>query len=302
MICPRCKSECDESFRFCMKCGYELKARPLVEEEPQPSGSAFENAPRVVVCPHCKKLSTADMSFCSHCGSRLVASPEPDPYILPNMDYSSVDPVRKAEPQTRWPLAAGLLLLGSLLLSLIGLFLPTIQFHLELRWFRFEDWLSIISYTLTLAASIVFLTPTKSKPYIAGIVRLLFVILTAISSVINVFRVFSTAGVPWNPSIFFNSFFSSIDIALTVIFFIGTVIKSKRAFISKMHLIFAIILAVIQIVFFISYAVEVLSSSNHDIFALYLCSYACRVLSGIAISVGYTVAIFSLHPVKKSVL
>lgn len=209
MICPRCKSECDESFRFCMKCGYELKARPLVEEEPQPSGSAFENAPRVVVCPHCKKLSTADMSFCSHCGSRLGASPEPDPYILPNMDYSSVDPVRKAEPQTRWPLAAGLLLLGSLFLSLIGFFLPTIQFHSELRWLSFVDWLSIISYTLTLAASIVFLTPTKSKPYIAGIVRLLFVILAAISSVINFVCVFSTAGVPWNPSIFFNSFLAA---------------------------------------------------------------------------------------------
>ena len=94
MICPACKANVPDGFKFCTKCGLALAnpyaprvcancgtsndsrasfcsgcGKNLLGQEPTPTPAVQE---RTVLCPSCGRMVRADYYSCPHCGTSLL--------------------------------------------------------------------------------------------------------------------------------------------------------------------------------------------------------------------------------------
>ncbi len=91
MICPKCGTDNQERFKFCMNCATELQSTspqmPSLDdsiERKSESGvanslKAAEAAKRkgaVSICPECSAMSPTDFTFCGKCGARMAGTDE----------------------------------------------------------------------------------------------------------------------------------------------------------------------------------------------------------------------------------
>ena len=66
IICPNCSKENEDTYKYCLACGY-----PLPKKEPSPVAAG----PEMTDCPHCGEEVPANFKFCGACGGPIAAAP-----------------------------------------------------------------------------------------------------------------------------------------------------------------------------------------------------------------------------------
>lgn len=64
ITCPNCSKENDDTYKYCLACGYPL---PQEEKEPEPQ------QPEMIDCPHCGEKVPSNFKFCGACGGPIAA-------------------------------------------------------------------------------------------------------------------------------------------------------------------------------------------------------------------------------------
>lgn len=72
VVCPRCSSEIEKKYRFCLKCGASLKGAKCKPAETE------AEAPKSLDCPDCQASVPSHSKFCLTCGSEVAQKQDSD--------------------------------------------------------------------------------------------------------------------------------------------------------------------------------------------------------------------------------
>lgn len=246
-----------------------------------------------MICSLCQTENPAEAAFCRNCGAPLAAPRPAEAYRGNAQTVPVYTAPQKVKNPSRWPISAGLLALFGFLGYLTGLLLHAVSYrflysmpvNLVLKYTLTPE--SILTLVLALAAAVLFLAPTKKIPVLSALPRLLYSLILPVLLLANFLLQNRTL-----------SFTRIVSLALTlvlpvvaILYFIGTLIKSKSAVLPAIHLAVSIFYGLFLL---IAAAVELLTVGG----LIQIASSFFMRLSEFLPLAGFAVASFSLR--KKS--
>lgn len=181
-------------------------------------------------CPNCGTENANDAVFCENCGAKLEAAPG---FAVPNAPAAAPSEAPAAPAKTRWPIILPIFM-GAAFLIEVYFFFAYLDVVNKIGFAHYSMVFTLISNLLTVGlialAAVLFILPTRNRPFLTAIPRIVMIALTVASIVIAaVGRNLNENAMP----------VLGMGIIAAVFYIIDTAARPRGKALAILHLIFA---------------------------------------------------------------